>query len=296
MNNKVSIGMPVFNGENYIEQALTSILNQSYEDFELIISDNHSTDSTEEICRNYANNDKRIKYFRNKENIGAARNYNRVFELAKGQYFKWASHDDIIAPTYLEKCVEVMDHEYQVVLCFPAICYIDENDTILYQQQGDLSCVENRINKRLHQLISHQLKNNDIYWSVFGLIRRDILSCTDLIASYNASDQVLLLQLLLQGKFYQLPENLYFRREHPKASMTQFKSEQERLKWFDPNIKKKIIFPHWNLFYKYLQSVQQSSIGSYAKLCCYFEVIRRFTFEWRTLAGEFKIVLKQKSR
>ena len=111
LNNKprVSIGMPVFNGENYLAEALDSLLTQTFSDFELIISDNASTDKTEEICRAYAVRDQRIRYFRNQENLGASRNYNRVFELSSGEYFKWAAHDDLCAPEFLGRCVDVLD-------------------------------------------------------------------------------------------------------------------------------------------------------------------------------------------
>src|SRR5436190_12174806 len=91
----VSIGLPVFNGERYLRQALDSLLGQDFQDFELIISDNASTDRTAEICRAYVAKDRRIRYYRNESNIGSAPNYRRVFELARGEFFKWCSHDDV---------------------------------------------------------------------------------------------------------------------------------------------------------------------------------------------------------
>jgi glycosyltransferase involved in cell wall biosynthesis len=102
----VSIGLPVYNGENYLKAALNSLLSQSYGNFELIIGDNASTDETKYICESYAKQDPRIRYFRHKTNIGAAANYNYLFELAQGDYFKWAAHDDVCSPDYLKSCVE----------------------------------------------------------------------------------------------------------------------------------------------------------------------------------------------
>src|SRR3989337_590294 len=113
----VSIGLPVFNGEKYLRQALDSILAQTYQDFELIISDNASTDKTQQICREYVKKDSRIRYYRNKRNLGATRNHNRVFELSCGEYFKWASHDDLLAPEFLSRCVSVLDQDHSIVLC-----------------------------------------------------------------------------------------------------------------------------------------------------------------------------------
>jgi glycosyltransferase involved in cell wall biosynthesis len=115
---RVSIGLPVYNGENYLAETLDSILAQTFTDFEVIISDNASTDRTETICRQYAAQDRRIRYLRNTSNLGAAKNYNRVFELSQGEYFKWNGHDDPLAPVFLERCVAVLDRHPGVVLCF----------------------------------------------------------------------------------------------------------------------------------------------------------------------------------
>src|SRR5436853_274761 len=104
---KVSIGLPVFNGETYLAGALNSFLSQDYEDFELIISDNASTDQTAAICKEHAAKDNRIRYYRNETNIGASPNYNRVFQLARGEFFKWGAHDDECHPTLLRRCLEI---------------------------------------------------------------------------------------------------------------------------------------------------------------------------------------------
>ena len=88
--------MPVFNGERYLESAIRSNLNQSYGNLELIISDNASTDRTEAICRDLAASDARIKVHRNDRNIGAAANYNKLFQLASGEFFRWSNADDLM--------------------------------------------------------------------------------------------------------------------------------------------------------------------------------------------------------
>ena len=114
---KVSIGLPVYNGEPFLSETIDAILAQTFKDFELIICDNASTDDTERICRRYAARDKRISYYRQHHNIGAAGNFNRVFNLSSGEYFKWAAHDDLIAPEYLARCVEILERDRSVVLC-----------------------------------------------------------------------------------------------------------------------------------------------------------------------------------
>ena len=116
---KVSIGLAVYNGERYLRQAIESILGQTYTDFELIISDNASTDSTQQICLEYAAEDGRISYHRNATNIGGANNENLTFRKAKAPYFRWAAHDDYVAPQLLERCVAILDTHPDVVLAYP---------------------------------------------------------------------------------------------------------------------------------------------------------------------------------
>jgi glycosyltransferase involved in cell wall biosynthesis len=122
---RVSLAMPVYNGENYVAEALDSILAQDFADFELIITDNASTDSTEAICRDYARRDPRIRYHRHPRNLGAAPNYNSGYELATGEYLKWCAHDDRISANYLSECVRLLDADPQVALAFGRTQCID---------------------------------------------------------------------------------------------------------------------------------------------------------------------------
>ena len=124
---KISIGLPVFNGEKYIEESIEAILAQTYTDYEFIISDNASTDRTQEICLGYAKSDERRKYHRSSTNLGAAPNYNRAFDLSSGIFFKWAEFDHLIAPEFIMKCYEVLEQNPKVVLCSPLSTIIDEN-------------------------------------------------------------------------------------------------------------------------------------------------------------------------
>src|SRR5262249_49837857 len=124
---RVSIGMPVRNGQRFIRLAIDSLLAQTFSDFELIICDNGSTDQTQSICEEYAVLDPRVRYFRNESNLGPAANYNRCFELSRGEYFRWHAHDDQAAPQYLAKCVELLDRDPGVVVAYPSTLVIDEN-------------------------------------------------------------------------------------------------------------------------------------------------------------------------
>src|SRR5215211_4861921 len=186
---RVTIGLPVHNGEDFLEEALRSLLAQTYEDWELIVSDNASSDRTEEICRAYAREDPRIRFFRQRINLGAAPNFNFVFERSRGEYFKWASHDDVVSPTYVERCLEVLDRSPGVVLCFPRVTYIDGDGAVLRRQaRADLTiCAENPAD-RVRRLVHHELQGSDIFWAIFGLIRASALRGTQLMGTYIASD------------------------------------------------------------------------------------------------------------
>jgi hypothetical protein len=122
----VSIGIPVFNGARLLAQALDSALAQDYENLEIVVCDNASTDETPVICERYASRDERVRYLHNTENIGAARNFTRVLEEARGTYFTWLAHDDMLGNSgYLTALVEVLESNPDVLLCASAVNVLD---------------------------------------------------------------------------------------------------------------------------------------------------------------------------
>jgi glycosyltransferase involved in cell wall biosynthesis len=193
---RVSIGLPVYNGERYVGEAIEAVLSQTFHDLQLVISDNASTDRTREICEDVARNDPRVRYYRNSENLGAAPNFNRCFALAyPSEYFKWITYDDLITENFLERCVEALDRDPEASLAFPALIHADaEGNPTARQLQGDLSLVEKAPGRRAQRLIGFGLESPDIYWTLYGLIRRSAIEQTELHGNYIASDQVLLFQ------------------------------------------------------------------------------------------------------
>ena len=123
----VSVIIPVYNGARYLPEAVDSLLSQSFGDFELIISDNGSTDETERIARGYAERDPRVRYVRSEVNRGLLWNFRTVLELARAPRFKWMAHDDICAPEFLRRCMEALDADPGIVLCAPSTIDIDEH-------------------------------------------------------------------------------------------------------------------------------------------------------------------------
>lgn len=228
---RVSLGLPVYNGERYLRQALDAILAQTFQDFELIICDNASSDATETICREYAARDQRIHYHRNAQNLGAAPNYNRTFALSCGDYFKWVAHDDLHAPAYLDRGVRMLDRHPDVVLCHAQTVLIDPDGQALrfdpvYRRFFDRSGRGYREPESLPNLYADEpatrygdvLLNMRWCFEVFGLMRAEALQQTSRIGPYYGSDKVLLAELSLMGRLKQLPEPLFFRRCHIEQS------------------------------------------------------------------------------
>jgi tetratricopeptide (TPR) repeat protein len=202
----VTIGVPVYNGENYLRQALASLVAQDYENLELIISDNASTDETPAICAEFAQRDNRIGYVRQDENRGSPWNFKFVASEARGKYFMWAAHDDLWAPTFASKCVEELEANPQAVLCCTEINFIDGagEPSVHYKGYKNLGTVGLTSTERIHELISLQG-----WFAVYGMMRREALQKISLGLGTYGYDVVLLLELLLQGDFAKVPEALF---------------------------------------------------------------------------------------
>lgn len=277
---RMSIGIPVYNGEKYLSEAIESILNQTYDDFELIISDNASTDGTQEICEEYASHDNRIIYNRLQKNLGAAKNYNVLLDYACGEYFKWAAHDDYLAPEFLERCVEALDSEESVVLAYPRTALVDHKEKIFGKYADDL----NLISPSPHRRFEKFLMNPGLCHAVFGLIRLSTLRNTEKIGNYPRSDRNLLGELSLHGKFHEISEYLFFRRIHPDVSSAPRVTEYELAVWYDPKKKGELVFPRWRRLNEYVKAINRAPIRLQEKLICIF-YLGRFIFLPEKLIG-----------
>lgn len=227
---RVTLGVPVYNGEGYLAETLESLLAQEFRDFELIISDNASTDRTAEICAAYAARDSRIRYVRNEMNVGGARNYNQLVALARAPYFKWASADDLCAPTLLSRCVEILDRDPGVVVAYPKTVLIDARGAQLRTHEDGLHMPQRRPWARLRHFAKYRWQCNPC----FGLMRTAVLRKTGLIRSNVHSDITLLAELTLLGRFHEVPERLFFRRvTSTSCGLGELTPEQVAV-WFDP--------------------------------------------------------------
>jgi len=209
----VSIGFPVYNGERTVRQAINALLAQDYANFELIISDNASTDNTGVICREYATRDQRVRYYRNEINKGAVWNFNRVFELAAGKYFMWAAHDDWHSSNYISKCLVELDKKPSNVLCYTLTQYVDQNGSNIRIVDSDVNTRGLNYFERLHTIILGMSSAVALY----GVIRAETLRRTTLNQHCIHSDKCLLYQLAIMGHIVMVPEVLHFYRYSEKS-------------------------------------------------------------------------------
>jgi glycosyltransferase involved in cell wall biosynthesis len=294
----VSIGLPVYNGEAYLEGCLNAILGQTFEDFEVVISDNASTDNTGEICRRLMQNDKRIRYVRQSENLGAAQNYNIVFEMSCGKFFRWAAHDDLIMPSYLEKCVQVLekDTNMDIVIAYPRAMHFDERTKLSELYDVELPWGGVSASSRLADcLVDAPATILTKCYPVFGLMRRDVLQTTRLIQPFNSSDKVLLVEMALRGNFQEIPEYLFHRRLHDGTSLNVSASYEDVARWFDPKQGKRFPMPQTKLLLGYLRATWEAPLKLRSKWKC-FRTISRMCMRkknWRIMLGECRIRIMQ---
>jgi glycosyltransferase involved in cell wall biosynthesis len=228
---RLSIGLPVYNAEEFLPQALDCLLAQTFENFEIIISDNASTDRTALICREYASRDARIQYFCNNRNLGAIANFNRTFALSNGRLFKWAAHDDLHRNIYLESCVRLLDEDPTAVLAHSGTVFIGEDSHVFPFDPETGTYIDPKTGARQRPdspTIGDSPSPAVRFWHVlsrarwgshmFGVIRREALKRTKLLPNFAGSDRVMLAELALLGRFRAVPESLFMKRFHASAS------------------------------------------------------------------------------
>ncbi len=228
---RLSIGLPVYNGERFLAEVLSNFLAQTFTNFELVVCDNASTDGTQQICLAYARRDKRIHYFRNPINLGAVPNFNRAFQLSRAPLFKWAAHDDMYRSTFLETCVRILDANPDVVLAHCGSTFVDENGETFPYDNATLTYVDPYTG--VHQTpdspaIGDSPHAAARFWQVlagarwathmFGVMRRDALAQTRLIPNFSGGDRAMLAELALLGRFQSADEILFLKRFHEHVS------------------------------------------------------------------------------
>jgi glycosyltransferase involved in cell wall biosynthesis len=309
MNNspKVTIGLPVFNGEKYLSHAIDSVLSQTFTDFELIVSDNASTDRTEEICKAYAAKDKRIRYYRNERNLGAVGNINRIMKLATGEYFQWFCYDDIMASTYIERSTAILERDPTIVLCHCRNLMLDEQGRItrdperetIFNPSAKTNFESSLPQERFREvLLGEQYEFSYLVGFLFGLIRTVSLRRIGPVPAFIDHDRAYLAKLSLAGRFYELPDRLFFVRFHaeqiscalgdPSVNKSQWKIFLDLYQGFyqytlrlNPMHKRITIFPRWRLLFEYISAIQKSQLSWNEQWQCYLSIGRWLQQWWK---------------
>lgn len=279
-NVRVSIGLPVYNGERFLCETLDSLLAQTFADFELLISDNASTDRTEEICRAYSERDARIRYVRNENNVGVYRNFNHVFLRSSGTYFKWASADDVCGHELLAQCLQILENNPAAVLAYAKTRFIDDAGLPLDIVDQGWNLQSGSAQERFRYVIYAG------HWTnvVFGVIRSQVLAQTRLFPIYNSGDYRLLGELSLAGKFVETSDYLMFRRIHQHAS-----SQNTAAEWqtkFYTGTRGHPGLPFWHLCIDHYTTILRSRLPLDHKLSLVRAVAHRMFLAKRKLLQE----------
>ena len=271
----LSIGLPVYNGADYLEQSVDALLGQSFGDFELILLSNASIDGTDDICRRYERDDERVRFIRQPVNVGAARNHTDVFREARAPLFKWASADDLYARELLERCVQLLEDRPDIVLAHSLTAAIDEDSNLIQALEYPLATDDPRPARRLESLLfggdamPGAVAADDFY----GVIRSDVLRRVRPHDSFYHADQTFMSELALRGPFAMVPEWLFFRRHH---SARAFKANPTVRSWcanLDPRRSDGLRHPTVRLVAEYgwerMALIHRSPISTADKRACY---------------------------
>ena len=288
---RVSVGLPVFNGERFIEEALSALLAQTFHDLELIISDNASTDRTEAICRQYAEQDRRVTYHRSPRNRGISWNYRRVFELSSGAYFKWATYDDVCAPEFIARCVDVLDRDPRVVLAHSTATIIDEFGKRQLDCGAGLHLQSPRPHERLTQLFHNLRLSNALY----GVIRTSTLKDTPLLGDYPGADIPFLSELALRGLFFEIPESLFFRRVHAAATSAH-PEDQAQLEAYNPEKVGRAVFREWRMLYEHYRAAARVPLSTRERVAVWSFLLKNAIWNRAELMRELLDAGRSQSR
>jgi len=278
---RVSIGMPVYNREKYVGASIEAHLNQTFGDFELILTDNCSTDRSEEVCRSYAEKDPRVKYYRNPVNLGAAGNYRRCWELSTGEYFRWNPSDDFISPNLLERAVDILDQDPSVFVAYPRTKLVDAAGNVTGDFEEGLHLMQDRPSERW-KAVHKNLRLGNLH---YGLNRAEKFKNTGLLRNYSGGDFPLIAEMSLYGKFYEIQDAFFYRRMHEEASSA-LKSGADVMAFYDPKKREELFLYNWVHWGANLRSAARAPIPFSEKMAIYSFEMRRLVWGRRVFGGE----------
>jgi glycosyltransferase involved in cell wall biosynthesis len=215
---RVSFGVPVYNEERSIRRCLDSILAQEFSDFEIVVSDNASTDRMPEILAGYAARDARVRVFRNEVNLGMIANFNRAFHLSRGAYFRWVGGDDWLEAPYASRCVAALEADLGAIAATTGFALHREDGTPLSESFQGERLESERPSRRFARMLWFFHAGATKYEPLYSLIRREVLERSGLIRPIVYNDYMLMAELSLAGRFTHVPDVLFHRGWRVPAS------------------------------------------------------------------------------
>jgi glycosyltransferase involved in cell wall biosynthesis len=259
----ISVGMPVFNEEKYLKESIVSILDQDYENFELIISDNASTDQTGRICIEFAQKDSRIKYIRNRVNIGAHNNFFKVFRKAEGEFFMFAGGHDLWSKNFMSTCMKTLQEYPDTVLSFAATAWIDKSNQPIEKKSP---FYDTRGSDPVTRFMF-------VLWGamnpMYGLVRMDAMRKVRLNSPVMGGDLIILAELSFMGQFACNPEAIWFRRMQHGEETIQRKAERYKTSLFSRTIKMFTILLYLKIPFELWRSIAKAQLSPKNKLCIF---------------------------
>lgn len=274
----VGIGLPVYNGARYLKAALESVLAQTLTDFELVICDNASTDGTGEICRRFAARDGRIRYYRNAGNIGADPNFNLVFDLSRGKYFKFFPHDDVMEPDYLAACVRALEENPDAVVCQTQLRFIDQAGQDLGICSSDLYRAQS---SRPSQRFAEAILTPHNCYDMMGVCRRSLLDLATPLQSFHGADRTRVAELAVLGRFLHLPRPLLKVRDHPERYSRADPSARNA--WHDPRLAGTRSVPTWRLYRNYASFLRRPELQGGEQFVARAAMLRWWFVNWNAV-------------
>lgn len=266
---RLTVGLPVYNGEDFLAESIEALLGQTYGEFELLISDNASTDGTADICQKYAKLDNRIRYVRQPHNIGLRLNENFLMTEFRTELFKLAAHDDLYHRDLIKRCVSALDEHPEVVIAHSWEARIDFSGKVIEGLSYPVAADAPRAADRFRSML---FDGWDDY--TYGVIRGEVLRRTRLWGSHHLADRTFNTELNLQGPFYLVPEWMYFRRVHAeRAKGYTVRSraaymDHSRVGWRNP-----VIRLYWEYLLAYVAVIRSAPISAAEKRECFGHLV-----------------------
>jgi glycosyltransferase involved in cell wall biosynthesis len=267
---QVTIGLPVYNGGEYLAPAIESLLSQTHLDIRLLISDNASTDGSERVCRAFAERDPRVTYERLTNNIGGIANHQRVRERATSPFFMWAAGDDIWEATYVEECLRVLAADQDVVVAYAINAEMDELGHLLRIVEPGPRLDGPDPVERFAVLTNI----NTVIEPFYGVMRTDHSKRAAPLRAHPGFDRIFFAELALRGKLRQVASPLYRRRRHSSQSTGAYPSLRSRYKWISPDRARRVVWPHFGYLLGYAAAANRASSGLGVLLRCWHHVAR----------------------